>query len=237
MKLLVSIHDVTPAWAPSVLALWALCQEFKVAPALLVVPDWHGCWPLERHPNFNTWLLACAEQGAEVVLHGERHDEVGLPRTARDTMRAFGRTNREGEFLTLNREQAGERITRGLKLLRSHGLRPIGFVPPAWLARNDTFVAAREAGISFSEDSSGIRLLERNQHLEAPAVRWSGRTTTRARVSVLAAAARWHTQRNRPFVRLALHPQDLEHPATAQSVYKEVRRWLNHGTIARYADL
>ncbi|MEO7999279.1 MAG: polysaccharide deacetylase family protein [Gemmatimonadaceae bacterium] len=237
MKLLVSIHDVTPAWAPSTLALWKLCQEFGVAPALFVVPNWHGAWPLSQYSAFCSWLRACASQGAEIFLHGERHDEVGLQRTAIDELRAFGRTAREGEFLTLNRASAAERITRGLSTLRGQGLSPIGFVPPAWLAREQTFSAVNDAGLTFSEDSRGVRIHARSQTLAAPAVRWSGRTTNRAYASAIVASVRWRTQRGRPLVRLALHPQDLEHPVSARSVYKEVRRWLSLGTAGRYGDL
>lgn len=237
MKLLVSIHDVTPAWAPSTLALWKLCQEFDVTPALLVVPNWHGTWPLSQHSAFCDWLRTCASAGAEIFLHGERHDEVGLQRTAIDELRAFGRTAREGEFLTLDRARAGERIARGLSTLREQQLKPIGFVPPAWLAREQTFSAVSDAGLTFSEDSHGVRIHARNQTLSAPAIRWSGRTTYRARASALIASVRWRTQRGHPLVRLALHPQDLEHPVSAKSVYKETRRWLSLGAAGRYGDL
>lgn len=237
MKLLVSIHDVTPAWAPSTLALWNLCQEFGVTPALLVVPNWHGTWPLAQHAAFCHWLRRCASNDAEIFLHGERHDEVGLQRSAVDGLRALGRTAREGEFLTLDRARAGERIARGLQTLREQALSPIGFVPPAWLAREQTYTAVRDAGLTYSEDSHGVRVHARNQTLAAPAVRWSGRTTNRAHASAMVASLRWRVQRNQPLVRLALHPQDLEHPVSAKSVYKEVRRWLSLGAVGRYADL
>ena len=45
-RLLVSIHDVSPALEAPVRALWDLCQSLGITPALLVVPDWHGEWPL-----------------------------------------------------------------------------------------------------------------------------------------------------------------------------------------------
>src|ERR1700677_1747309 len=77
VALLVSIHDVTPALAPRVEALWALARERGVTPALLVVPNWHGRWPLGEHPEFVRWVRARADEGAEIFLHGERHDEVG----------------------------------------------------------------------------------------------------------------------------------------------------------------
>ena len=150
--LLVTIHDVAPPLMERVERLWALCAERRVAPGLLVVPDWHGGVPIEGDPACVAWVRARAAEGAEVFLHGERHDEVGSPRGWRDSVRALGRTNREGEFLTLGYDAARTRIDRGLARLRALGLAPIGFVPPAWLARPDTHRAVRDAGLAVSED-------------------------------------------------------------------------------------
>src|SRR5262245_29118436 len=117
MKLLVSIHDVTPAREPEVRVLWELCARREITPALLVVPNWHGRWPLEDHPRFVRWLRGRVADGAEIFLHGLRHDEVGLTRTYADGFRAFGRTAREAEFLMLDEEQAAERMRRGVTRL------------------------------------------------------------------------------------------------------------------------
>lgn len=237
MQLLVSIHDVTPAWTSQVLALWALCRRYEVSPALLVVPNWHGKWPLEKHPGFTGWLHSCVDLGAEILLHGERHDEIGTTRTWRDHARAFGRTNNEGEFLTLNRSQATERMSRALRLFRTLELDPSGFVPPAWLAREASFAAAKELGLLVSEDAGSVRIHSRNERIASPAVRWSGRSPFRAHASAFVAQARWELQRNRPLVRLALHPQDLDHPTTAASLHREVDRWLTHNRVVRYDSL
>ncbi|MBC8086946.1 MAG: polysaccharide deacetylase family protein [Phycisphaerae bacterium] len=237
MRLVVSIHDVSPAWTSSVVALWTLCQQYDVAPALLVVPDWHGQWPLRRHASFTTWLHSCVSDGAEVLLHGERHDEVGSKRGLRDEVRAFGRTAGEGEFLTLGQAAASERIARGLDLLHELGFAPVGFVPPAWLARDDTLLAVRDAGLRISEDSHSIYVHERNERLAAPAVRWSGRTNARAHTSAFVASVRWRMQRDSSLLRLALHPQDLENPVTSTSVHRELNRWLSLRSVVRYADL
>ncbi|MGH9889518.1 MAG: DUF2334 domain-containing protein, partial [bacterium] len=77
MKLLVSVHDVSPAHASSVQRIWAYCGSVGVQPALLVVPNWHGAWPLEDFRLFVDWLRDCEARGsgAEIFLHGERHDE------------------------------------------------------------------------------------------------------------------------------------------------------------------
>ncbi|MBL0172920.1 MAG: DUF2334 domain-containing protein [Gemmatimonadaceae bacterium] len=236
-RLLVSIHDVTPALDDSVRALWQLCRAHGVTPALLVVPDWHGAWPIERHPLFMDWVRARSRDGAEIILHGERHDEAGLPRAWGDALRAVGRTAREGEFLTLDREAARVRIRRGLARLADQQLVPVGFIPPAWLAREATHDVVRETGLPFSEDAGSIRLHRTGTRLRAPALRWSGRTTLRAWGSRVMAEVRWGTWQQEPVLRLALHPADLLHPVTAASVRRELARWVHARILVRYGDL
>jgi uncharacterized protein len=226
VSLLVSIHDVTPALADGVARLWEICAARGVRPALLVVPDWHGRWPLESHATFVAWLRARAADGAEIVLHGERHDEVGLPRTLRDTLWAWGRTAREGEFLTLDEPAARERIARGRARLQALGLEPVGFVPPAWLAREAGHRAVGGTGLGFSEDERAILLFPSGRWLPSPVVRWSARTGVRAWGSVAVARARWTLQGRAPLPRIAFHPQDLGHPATAAALGPTLDRWL-----------
>ncbi|HWZ58846.1 MAG TPA: polysaccharide deacetylase family protein [Gemmatimonadaceae bacterium] len=237
MALLVSIHDVTPALAPRVEALWSLCRERGVTPALLVVPNWHGDWPLAQHPAFVRWVRERADDGAEIFLHGERHDEVGSPRTLRDSWRAFNKTNREGEFLTLDAPAARERIDRGLTLFAQLGLTPIGFVPPAWLARDACYEAVAGAGLHFAEDDTAIAVLPRRRWVPSPVVRWSGRTPFRARASAVVADGRWRMQRHAKVMRIAFHPSDLDHPASARSATRTLERWLGDRQPARYRDL
>lgn len=218
-------------------ALWAECAVHGVAPALLVVPNWHGAAPIESDPSFVHWLRDCAAAGAELFLHGERHDEVGLPRGWGDAWRAWGKTAREGEFLTLDEGAAYERIARGVKRLTALGLPPIGFVAPAWLARPGCVAAVRAAGLGFSEDDRSILVYARGERLPSPVVRWSGRTPFRAAGSTVAAAARWHLQRRAPVMRIALHPADLDHPITARSLRGWLARWLADRPATRYGGL
>jgi predicted deacetylase len=237
VSLLVSIHDVTPALADGVERLWALCAGRGLRPALLVVPDWHGRWPLERHPDFVGWLRARAAEGAEIVLHGERHDEDGLPRGLGDALRAWGRTAAEGEFLTLNASAAHDRIARGRARLAALGLEPVGFVPPAWLARPAGHAAAGKNGLAFSEDDRAVLLFPSGRRVPAPVVRWSARGAVRAWGSVAVARARWTLQGRAPLARIALHPQDLGHPATAAAIAPTLDRWLARHRPLTYAAL
>jgi predicted deacetylase len=237
VALLVSIHDVTPALAPRVEALWELCARHGVTPALLVVPNWHGEWPIDRYPAFVRWVRERADQGAEIFLHGERHDEVGLPRTWRDQWAAFNKTAREGEFLTLDAVPAAERIGRGLELFGRLGLEPIGFVPPAWLGRPSLVDVVAGAGLRVVEDDVSVTVLEPRRRVSSPVVRWSGRTAVRARGSALVAGARWRLQRSAPVVRIAFHPSDLDHPASARSATNALERWLSDRAATRYGQL
>jgi predicted deacetylase len=237
VTLLVSVHDVTPAFSPWVQQLWAMCARHAVTPALLVVPDWHGETPLERHPAFVEWLRERAHEGAEIVLHGERHDEIGLPRASTDVLRAWGRTAREGEFLTLDQGAARERIGRGVARLTRLGLPPMGFVPPAWLAREGCHRAVAEAGLLFSEDEASIRIHPVGHRIRSPVVRWSSRSSFRARGSVAVARGRWLLQGRARFPRLALHPQDLSNSTTARSLEPTLVRWLARHQAGGYAEV
>ena len=236
-ELLVTIHDVTPALAAPVRSLWRLCESRGVVPGLLVVPDFHGAAAIEGDAAFVAWLRARAAAGAEVFLHGERHDEAGLPRTWRDEVRALGRTNKEGEFLTLDYGAARARIDRGVARLRALGLEPAGFVPPAWLARPATHAAARDAGLRVSEDDRNVYVHAPERTLRSPVVRWSGRGAVRAYGSVLFERLRWRFQRAEPVVRIALHPGDLAHPATAASIERALDAWLSVRTQTFYRGL
>ena len=235
--LLVTIHDVAPPLMPKVERLWELCAERGVTPGLLVVPDWHGGAPIEADAACVSWVRARADHGAEIFLHGERHDEIGSPRSWRDEIRAVGRTNREGEFLTLGYNAARQRIDRGLTRLRALGLAPVGFVPPAWLARAETHRAVRDAGLSVSEDDGTIYAFRAARTIASPVVRWSARGAVRAYGSHLQAQLRWTFQRGTSVMRIALHPADLDHPVTAASVERTLDRWLSVYPAAGYASL
>jgi predicted deacetylase len=232
MTVLLSLHDVAPPFARQLHELWSLCLSHGVRPALLVVPNWHGAHPLERDRRFVDWLFARVDQGARVFLHGERHDEVERMRGATDALRAFGRTAREGEFLSLDYAAARASMERGREVLMRCGLSPIGFVPPAWLARTATREAARDLGFAFAEDDRRIYLLREGVALRSPAVRWSARSIWRARLSSVVADARWQLQRDHPVLRIALHPTDMDDPEVRRSVERTLARWLREGVMS-----
>jgi predicted deacetylase len=65
-NLLIAIHDLTPAHAQHLESVFALEQHGVPRYALLVVPDWHGCWPLEADEAFEAQLRERRRSGAEL---------------------------------------------------------------------------------------------------------------------------------------------------------------------------
>jgi predicted deacetylase len=124
-----------------------------------------------------------------------------------------------------------------VKRLRAMGLEPVGFVPPAWLAKADTHRAVRDAGLRVSEDDGAVYVHSPEKTLASPVVRWSGRGAVRAYGSVLFERLRWWSQRGERVMRIALHPGDLAHPATAASIERGLDAWLSVRKQTVYAGL
>lgn len=237
-SLLVAVHDVTPAHERQLEVLYRLLDEFGVHRyALLVVPDWHGAWPLEQFAVFTRELRDRAASGAEIVLHGLRHDEVGLPRSLAHRARSFGRTDREGEFASLSPALAGARIGQGLAVLQRSGLEPFGFVPPAWLPGPGLARVVREAGLAFTEDARAVVALRDGRRIAAPATCWSTRRAWRAAGSVAVAALRLRFERARPLVRIAFHPPDVATPAVLASCRRTLEALLERRAVTGYREL
>lgn len=218
MTLVVSVHDVTPAHGERVLRLLDILDRLGVERgALLAVPRWHGAWPLEEDRVLADRLRERAAAGWEVVLHGWRHDEVGVRRSPGAALRAAGRTAGEAEFLSLDPGEAGRRVDRGLEVLWSVGLDPAGFVAPAWLAAPGLDGVVRARGLEVTEDVRELREAGGARRLRAPVVTWSTRTALR-RAAGRAHAALWRLRPPRaPVVRVALHPPDVDHPRILRS--------------------
>jgi hypothetical protein len=216
---------VSPAFERETQLLWAACRDRDLLPALFVVPNWHGQWPLVRHPSFVRWLHQRADEGAEIFLHGERHDEQGTSRGWSDQLRAIGRTTAEGEFLTLDCGEAERRMQRGLAVFQEAGIEPIGFVAPAWLWQPHTRSVANSLGLPISEDEHAIYLLRRGTRLESPVIRWSARTAARATTSAIVARTMTWLHRRHWLMRIALHPTDLWRATTIHSAMRTIDWW------------
>jgi uncharacterized protein len=238
MRLLVAVHDVTPAHRERLERVFALLDRLGASrAALLVVPDWHGVWPLESDPEFVATLRRRQEAGAEVFLHGYRHDEGSRQRSLGDRLRVFGRTAGAAEFLFLGIDQVAARLERGRAVLERVGLHPVGFVPPAWLFGRGLLRLLPAHGMPLTEGFWTIRETESGRRLLAPVLSWSTARPWRSTVTARLAERRVGIERRRSVVRVAIHPLDIDVPVVARSLERTLAVLLQERELTSYRDV
>ena len=240
-SMLVAIHDVGPSCGAALARLFDLMSRHydPTRLALLVVPNHWGEAPVRPGSAFATQLRGWAEQGDEIFLHGWFHrDETNHARFL-DRMRAAHLTAGEGEFLGLSRAVAVRRMRAGSALLEDITGKAIsGFVAPAWLYGSGTREALAEIGCPLAEDHFTVwhpptgRVLSRG-----PVISWASRSRTRIASSLAFARVARLLLRNRPQVRIAVHPGDAGEPALRTSIGNTLAYFLRSHRPGRYADL
>ncbi len=230
----VSLHDVSPAHGAQVEAALELFHRHGAKPALLVVPNYHAEFPLGDHPEFVRLLLDLERAGHEIYLHGFLH-QAGTA-SAEDSGRP-GRLGRllaqrvvsagEAEFSDLGKRAAAERLDEGARLLRSLGLAPRGFVPPAWSMPAWMLDLLRERGYRHTEDHLFVYDPVSGRRRSSLLINWA--TRSRARLSATVAFGRlaWPAAHVWP-TRIAVHPSDLDHPQVAHEIARLLTRAEGH---------
>lgn len=225
MPVHVSIHDVSPAFAREVEEGLALCHARGVKPALLVVPDFHGQWPLATHPAFCARLRELQASGHEIYLHGYFH--LARARPDADLRWQFAQkvvSGGEAEFSDVTQVEARQRLDDGLRVLHDAGLRMDGFIAPAWSFPAWLLPLLGERGCRFSEDHTHVYDPVAGKKRASVVLNFASRTPLRLWSSVaycrLATAAH-------PLLpaRIALHPKDLHVPV----LRRETERLLDWG--------
>ena len=234
MPVQVSIHDVSPAFVPEIEQALAACARFGAKPALLVVPDFHGRWPLLDYPDFCARLRVLQSAGHEVYLHGFFHKarigdsahDAHLPEKTGGTGRpggvrwAFAQrvvSGGQAEFCDLSREEAVDRLERGERTLRDAGLRVDGFVPPAWsMARwLPELLAGR--GYRFCEDHARVYDPAAGRARFSVVLNYASRTPARLYSSVAWCRVAKHAGGLLP-ARIAIHPADMGLPLLRREI-------------------
>jgi len=221
-RLLVSLHDVTPVHRPRLDRAEQLFARLGVPHVTyLFVPCFHGTGDASRDAGFVRWCHEPRPYGVRWGLHGLRHFDDS-PRRAAGWRRAIARhamTGGEGEFLALDDGEARTRLQAGRESFqRVFGAQPESFVPPAWLSSPTLGALLAEQGIRYTEDHWRIHDVIAGRTIDAPAITWATRSAWRrvgSRVVCPLLARRW---RAHDIVRVAVHPHDLDHPATVRSI-------------------
>jgi uncharacterized protein len=216
----VSVHDVAPDTWPDCQRLLALLAPLRIRATLLVVPHYHGGRRADADPVFAAALHARVAAGDEVLVHGYFHRDTG-PRPL--TPLAFGRrrlyTAGEGEFAALGAEASLGRIRAGCAMLEAMGLRPRGFVAPAWLLSPGAWQALALSGLGYTATRDALYPLAAGarpaEGIAAPSLVYSSRSRLRRALSRRWNSARLAALGAAPRVRAALHPADARHPGVA----------------------
>lgn len=235
--LVVSLHDVTPqTWMRVELLLDRLTAIGVSRCSLLVIPNWRGQSPIDSDEDFCGWLRHRQRAGDEIVLHGYEHIAVGQPRNARERFRNCWFTQNEGEFLSLNYEQARDRIQRGRAVLDRAGLNPQGFVAPAWLINDAGLRAARDLGFQYTNSYLTFADLAQERSYFAPSLVFG---PGRLNEDLGIAAQRYISPllARSPVVRVTLHPPCVDHPTRLTRILSMVAEQLRAHQPTTYLQL
>lgn len=239
--LCVSMHDVAPATWPACRALLAAVAQVDdtVPVTLLAVPDYHSTGN-EVSCDYRAWLAMRSARGDEIALHGYTHrDDEAPARSVTALLQRRVYTAAEGEFAAASRDTAVRKIAAGRAWCEKLGVRPSGFVAPAWLMSRGTWEALQEFDFAYTTTLRHFHLLRERRAVPARSLVYSARSAWRRWTS-----RRWNALlelalRDAPLVRLGLHPADADHPelvAHIQCVLDRARRGRSSLTKEEYAS-
>ncbi len=240
-RLLLSIHDVGPAFAEPVARLAGRLSELVEGAhfAMLVVPDHWDAAPLSADRVFSRQLRAWSDGGVEMFLHGWCHRDDSAHRTSFARFKARQMTAGEGEFLGLAAAAAERRMRAGRDVVeQAIGRGVSGFVAPAWLYGPGAREALSAVGFAIAEDHLRVwnprngRILARG-----PVVTWASRSRARTASSLAAAALARVALRPFATVRIAVHPGDVGEVSLMGSIDRTIRHFIRYRHAARYAEL
>jgi predicted deacetylase len=236
--LVVSIHDVSPSTqSVSSKIISELAQKGIHHCSLLIVPDYHHQGASMQDRQFLSWLRDLESRGHEIVIHGYFHQR---PKTDHDTVvdkfvtRFY--TQGEGEFYDLDYDEAFRRIKAARDEFLAAGLRPRGFVAPAWLLSNEGQRAARDAEMEYTTRLRTVIDLRSGEVFPSRSLVYSARNGWRRATSLAWNAALARVLNNKPLMRLSVHPVDYSHPAIWRQIVDLVSATVPVRTPTTYQD-
>ncbi len=241
----VSIHDVSPAFAGEVRQALAMCHARGIAPALLVVPNFHGEAPLVQDASFCAELRALQSSGHEVFLHGFYHRSTEAEREAVLARGVRGRaatflsqrvvSQNEAECSLLSAEELERRIGFGEGALEQAGLRIEGFVPPAWGLQPDLEGILARRGYRYLEERLAVVDPLARARKQSLVLNFASRTPERILSTVAFCRAARPLAALSP-TRIALHPKDL-HVRLLRHEIESLLDWAKDRRIVRAPEL
>ena len=229
--LVVSIHDVAPSNRAVVAEmLREIASKGVRVCSLLVVPDYHHQGNFAQDRQFTSWLHQLEAEGNEIVIHGYFHQRPSRPNeSASDKFVTRFYTRGEGEFYDLDYDEAFRRITKARDEFIAAGLRPRGFIAPAWLLNADGERAVHDAELEYTTRLTNVTDVRSGQSFAARSLVYSTEATWRRSTSLLWNAALARLLGASPLLRMSLHPPDRNHP----NIWRQIQDLLGEAVRSR----
>jgi predicted deacetylase len=237
-SIVVSLHDVAPRTQQiaSTIVSELGVHGVRVC-SLLVVPDYHHEGLFAKHTQFVSWLRGLEADGHEIVIHGYFHERPPQTKeTLRDKFVTRFYTQSEGEFYDLAYDEALRRITRARDEFRAHGLKPHGFVAPAWLLGNEAERAVRDAQLEYTTRLGSICDLRSGNVFPARTLVYSVHNSWRRAFSRSWNNALFCLLKPKPLLRISIHPPDYSQPAIWKQILGFIAATKNVRTATTYQD-
>jgi predicted deacetylase len=232
-SVVVSLHDVAPCTQQITSTIMSELSTHGVRVcSVLVVPDYHHEGLFARHREFVAWLRGLEADGHEIVIHGYFHERPPQTNeTLRDKFVTRFYTQNEGEFYDLSYEEALRRITTARDEFRALGLKPRGFIPPAWLLGTEAEQAVRDAQLDYTTRLRTVCDLRSEFTFPARTLVYSVHKNWRRALSRGWNAALFRFLKTKPLLRISIHPPDYSQPA----VWKQILGFIAAAKSARTA--
>src|SRR5215468_5019093 len=237
-SVVVSLHDVAPSTQQITGRMISELNAYGVRVcSILVVPDYHHEGPFAKHGDFVTWLRGLEADGHEVVIHGYFHERPPqTEETLRDKFMTRFYTRNEGEFYDLGYEEALRRITTARDEFRAFGLKPRGFIAPAWLLGNEAEQAVRDAELEYTTRLRTVSDLRSKSTFPARTLVYSVHNNWRRALSRSWNAALFRLMKTKPLLRISIHPADYSQPMIWKQILGFIAATKSARTATTYQD-
>jgi len=207
--LTISLHDVTPRFKIELKEIFLALEKRSVASLnLLVVPNYHNEFPISSDQDFIN-LLKEPSMKKEFLQHGFSHISTNKSyNSIKDKIKGELLTGGCAEFQNINYQGALVKIKKGAEILRKSNLICEGFVPPGWLANQESKKAIKDTSFNYHVGFNFIEDLKRNKTVSHTIL---GFTPTPLVDHILRAYCFFsaYFNSNAELIEIAIHPQDL----------------------------
>lgn len=237
-SMVVSLHDVAPRTQQIASTIISELRRHGVRVcSLLVVPDYHHEGLFAKHKQFVSWLRGLEANGHEIVIHGYFHERpLRTKETLRDKFVTRFYTQNEGEFYDLSYDEALRRITTARDAFSAHGLKPRGFVAPAWLLGHEAERAVRDAQLEYTTRLGSVYDLRSGNVFPARTLVYSVHNSWRRALSQSWNNALFRLLKPNPLLRISIHPPDYSQPAIWKQILGFIAATKTARTATTYQD-